>query len=123
MSSVFRPDELDWVDRDDGSGRSLAAISDHLTHTRARFWRYPPGTRGKRHAEREQEELFVVLSGTLTMQLGDPPRAEEVPAGSVCAVQPGTPLQIQNHGDVELVLFVVGAPPVEGEADYYPDVA
>jgi hypothetical protein len=61
MHSVFRLDELDWTDRGDGSGRALATISDRLQHTRAKFWRYPPGTRGKRHAEREQEELFVVL--------------------------------------------------------------
>jgi mannose-6-phosphate isomerase-like protein (cupin superfamily) len=44
-----------------------------LTQTAAKFWRYPPGTRGKRHAEHVQEEIFVVLKGTAKIDLGDPP--------------------------------------------------
>jgi mannose-6-phosphate isomerase-like protein (cupin superfamily) len=120
--SVFRAGELDWEDRGDSSGRALASVSDRLTKTRARFWRYPPGSRGKRHAERVQEELFVVLGGTAAMDLGDPPERVELPAGSVCAVQPGTPLQIRNDGSEDVLLFIVGAPPEEGGADYFPDV-
>jgi mannose-6-phosphate isomerase-like protein (cupin superfamily) len=121
--SVFHPGELEFADRGDGSGRTLAAISDALTHTRARFWRYPPGTRGKRHAEHVQEELFVVLEGTATIDLGDPPERHVLPRGSVCAVQPGTVLQLRNEGDRDVLFFIVGAPPEEGGADYYPDVA
>jgi|ERR671935_534213 mannose-6-phosphate isomerase-like protein (cupin superfamily) len=120
--AVFRPDELEFADRGDGSGRTLAAVSDRLTQTRARFWRYPPGARGKRHAERIQEELFVVLRGTATIDLGDPPERHALPAGSVCAVQPGTPLQLRNDGDEDVLFFIVGAPPEEGEADYFEDV-
>jgi mannose-6-phosphate isomerase-like protein (cupin superfamily) len=120
--SVFRPSELEFADRGDGSGRTLAGVSDRLTNTRARFWRYPPGSRGRRHAERVQEELFVVIEGTATMDLDDPPERVELPAGSVCAVQPGTALQIRNHGTEDVLLFIVGAPPEEGEADYFPDV-
>jgi mannose-6-phosphate isomerase-like protein (cupin superfamily) len=122
MYSVFRSDEVEFVDRGDGSGRSLAPISDHLMNTRAKFWRYPPGTRGKRHAEHEQEELFVVLEGTATMQIGEPPERIELPSGSVCAVQPRTPLQVQNRGSEDVLLFIVGAPAIEGDADYFPDV-
>lgn len=120
--SVFRPDELDFADRGDGSGRTLASISDGLTHTRAKFWRYPPGTKGRRHAERDQEELFVVLEGTATMDLGDPPERVELPRGSACAVQPGIARQLRNDGDEDVLFLIVGAPPVEGEADYFPDV-
>ncbi|MDQ3823398.1 MAG: cupin domain-containing protein [Actinomycetota bacterium] len=120
--AVFRPGELDFADRGDGSGRRLYALSDRLTQTRARFWRYPPGARGRRHAEHVQEELFVVLEGTLTMLLGDPPERAELPRGSVCAVEPGTPLQVRNHGETDLLLLIVGAPPVESGADYFPDV-
>ncbi len=120
--AVFRPDELEFADRGDGSGRMLAGISDDLTQTKARFWRYPPGTKGMRHAERDQEELFVVLEGTAAIDLGDPPERLELPRGSVCAVQPGTPLQLRNDGDEDVLFFIVGAPAVEGEADYFPDV-
>ena len=119
---VFWPDEVEFVDRGDGSGRALAPISDHLTQTRAKFWRYPPGTRGKRHAEHVQEEVFVVLEGTATIHLGDPPERFELPRGSVCVVRPGTPLQLRNDGEEDVLFFIVGAPPEEGGADYLPDV-
>ena len=120
--SVFRPNELEFDDRGDGSGRTLAGVSDRLTNTRARFWRYPPGTRGRRHAERVQEELFVVIEGTASMDLGDPPERVELPRGSVCAVQPGTALQIRNDSREDVLLFIVGAPPEDGGADYFPAV-
>lgn len=119
---VFHPHELEFVDRGDGSGRTLAAISDRLANTRARYWRYPPGTRGKRHAEHVQEELFVVLEGTAAIDLGDPPKRVDLPRGSVCAVQPGTSLQLRNDGDEDVLFFIVGAPPEEDGADYFPDV-
>jgi len=123
FSSVFRPGELEFVDRGDASGRMLASISDRLTHTRAKFWRYPPGTRGKRHAEHLQEEIFVVLEGNAAIDLGDPPVRHKLPRGSVCAVQPGTPLQLRNDGDEDVLFFIVGAPPEEGGADNLPDVS
>jgi mannose-6-phosphate isomerase-like protein (cupin superfamily) len=120
--SIFQPGELEFVDRGDGSGRTLAPISDRLTHTRAKFWRYPPGARGKRHAEHVQEEVFVVLEGNALIDLGDPPERHELPRGSLCIVPPGTPLQLRNDGDEDVVFFIVGAPPEEGGADYFPDV-
>jgi mannose-6-phosphate isomerase-like protein (cupin superfamily) len=120
--AIFGADELEFVDRGDGSGRLLAPISDRLTNTAAKFWRYPPGTRGKRHSEHLQEELFVVLEGTATIDLGDPPERHELPPGTVCAVQPQTPLQLRNDGDEDVLLFIVDAPPEEGGADYLPDL-
>jgi uncharacterized cupin superfamily protein len=119
---VFRPSELEFADRGDGSGRTLATLSDRLTHTRARFWRYPPGSKGRRHAEDVQEELFVVLEGTATMLLGDPPERVALPPGSVCAVDAETARQLQNDGDEDVLFLIVGAPPVEGEATYFPEV-
>jgi len=92
-----------------------------LQHSRARLWRYPPGTRGRRHADHAQEEVFVVLSGTLTMHLGDPPNRVELPPESVVAVEPGTALQLRNEGDEEAVVFIYGAPPVQEGADFFPD--
>jgi mannose-6-phosphate isomerase-like protein (cupin superfamily) len=92
-----------------------------LQHSRARLWRYPPGTRGRRHADRAQEEVFVVLSGTLTMLLGDPPEQVELPPESVVAVEPGTPLQLRNDGAEEVRVFIYGAPPVQAGADLFDD--
>jgi mannose-6-phosphate isomerase-like protein (cupin superfamily) len=120
--TIFRPSEVAWESRGDESGRTIARISDALTQSRANVWRYPPGARGKRHADRAQEEVFVVLDGTLTVDLGDPPERHEVPRGGVLVVETGTALQLRNAGNEELVLFIYGAPPVTGQAEFFPDV-
>ena len=120
--SILRPGELDWEPRDDGSGRTVARLSDAMTQSRANLWRYPPGARGKRHADKVQEEVFVVLEGTLTVDLGEPPERDVLERGAVLVVQPGQILQLRNAGDEELVLFIYGAPPVSEGADFFDDV-
>lgn len=120
--AIFRASELEWVPRGDASGRAVAALSEAMTQSRANIWRYPPGARGKRHADKAQEEVFVVLDGTLTVDLGKPPERHELERGSVVVVQPGTILQLRNAGDEELVLFIYGAPPVREGADFFDDV-
>ena len=93
-----------------------------LKQSRARLWRYPPHTRGRRHADHVQEEVFVVLSGKLTMLLDDPPERVDVGPQSVVAVEPMTPLQVRNEGGEELVLYIYGAPPEQAGADFFDDV-
>jgi mannose-6-phosphate isomerase-like protein (cupin superfamily) len=120
--TIFRQAELEWVPRGDDDPRTIARLSDALTQSRANVWRYPPGTRGKRHLDRAQEEVFVVLDGTLTVDLGDPPERHQLPRGSVLVVETGTILQLRNAGDEELVLFIYGSPPVAGQGEFFPDV-
>jgi len=120
--TIHRASELGWEPRGDGSGREVARLSDSLTQSRANVWRYPPGARGKRHADKAQEEVFVVLEGTLTVDLGEPPERHELERGSVLVVHPGQILQLRNAGEDDLVLFIYGAPPVSGGADFFPDV-
>jgi len=93
-----------------------------LTRSRARLWRYPPHTVGRRHADHAQEEVFVVLSGTATMLLGDEPERVDLGPGGVVAVEPLTALQLRNETDEELTVFVYGAPPVQEGADFLDDV-
>jgi mannose-6-phosphate isomerase-like protein (cupin superfamily) len=113
---VIRPeDDPDWITRPHEPGepaRHVAELSERLglTHTRANIWRYEPGAKGRRHREVDQEETFVVLAGTLSIYLGDPPERVDVPTGGVVHVEPGTPLQSANHGDVELLVYACGAP-------------
>ena len=104
--------------------RSYAEITDEaeLKNSRARVWRYPPKTRGRRHADKVQEEVFVVISGRLTMLLGDPPERVDVGPESVVAVEPQTPLQVRNETDEELVLYIYGSPAEQGGAEYFDDV-
>ena len=71
--AVLRASEVEWEPRGDDSGRAVVRLSDTMTQSRANIWRYPPGARGKRHADKVQEEVFVVLDGTLTVDLGEPP--------------------------------------------------
>jgi mannose-6-phosphate isomerase-like protein (cupin superfamily) len=121
--TVFRRDELGFdPPRAGDQRRGIAGLSDAMTNMRANVWRYPPGVRGRRHAEGVQEEVFVVLEGALTMLLGDPPDRVELPASSVAVVQPGTPLQVRNDGDAEAVVLIVGAPPETGGGEFLPDV-
>jgi mannose-6-phosphate isomerase-like protein (cupin superfamily) len=120
--TIVRQSEVEWEPRGDETGRTIARLSDALTQSRANIWRYPPGARGKRHADPAQEEVFVVLEGTLTVDLGDPPERHVVERGGVLVVEIGTPLQLRNADEEELVLFIYGAPPVTGQGEFLPDV-
>lgn len=120
--SVFRASELGWEPRGDDTGREVASLSGSMTQSRANIWRYPPGARGKRHLDHAQEEVFIVLDGTLTVDLGEPPKRHALERGSALVAQPGTILQLRNAGDEELVLFIYGAPPVTGQGEFFPDV-
>jgi mannose-6-phosphate isomerase-like protein (cupin superfamily) len=121
------PSSLEWVERDPREGEERGRLVGDLTsalelqQSRGRLWRYPAHTTGRRHADKAQEEVFVVVSGELTMLLGDPAERVDVGQGGVVAVQPGTPLQVRNESDEELVLYIYGAPAVQEGADFFDD--
>jgi len=121
--SVINPADLEWETRPAEPGeakRHVAGLTDRagFQHTRANLWRYAPGAKGRRHADMLQEETFVVLGGTLSMYLGDPPERHDVEAGGLVHVESGTPLQIVNHGAEDLLLYSYGAPPERGHAEF-----
>ena len=122
--TVFHWDEREWHPRREGDPRLVSELSDVMTRSRANLYRYPAGAVGRRHSDPVQEEVFVVLGGTLTVHMGegDEPERHELGSGSVPVVQPGTVLQLSNRHDEELRLFVYGAPPERGEATFYPIV-
>jgi quercetin dioxygenase-like cupin family protein len=123
--SIVRPEELEFEARDgyQGDARSVAALTERLgfAHSRANIWRYPPGNKGKRHRDLAQEETFIVLGGTLTMYLGEPPERVELPAGTVAHLEAGTPLQLLNEGDEEVTVYAYGAPPQRGRSEFLDD--
>ena len=45
--------------------------------------------KGRRHVHAEQEETFVVLAGTLSMYVGEPPERHDVPTGGIIHIEPG----------------------------------
>ena len=119
---AIRPDDLTWITRPHERGepaRHVAELSDlaGFAHTRANIWRYEPGAKGRRHRHPFQEETFVVLSGSMSMYLGDPPERLDVPPGGLIHVPPGTPLQTVNHGDVDLLVYAYGTPPESEHAE------
>jgi mannose-6-phosphate isomerase-like protein (cupin superfamily) len=124
---VVRGDQHAYEERPNIEGQAPRLAADvtsaaELKETRARLWRYPPHTRGRRHMDLAQEEVFVVLSGTLTVLLGDPPERFDLPPESVVAVEPRTALQLRNETDEECVVFAYGAPPEAGKGEFLDDV-
>ena len=124
---VVRTAEHEWIERPT-EGQASRHVADltvpaALAESRARLWRLPPGTRGRRHRELVQEEVFVVLEGTLTMLLGDPPERFDLPPQSVVSVEPrARPSRCGTRATPRSCVFAYGAPPVTGQAEYLDDV-
>ena len=122
------PDKLDYEERPPKEGEEARTTADltaalGLEQSRAKLWRYPPHSTGRRHRDHVQEEVFVVVSGTLTALLGDGPERVDVGPGGVVRVAPMTALQLRNESDGELVFFAYGAPPLQEGADFLDVVA
>ena len=120
-------EDLSWAERPANDGEEPRRAADltsavELKQSRARLWRYPPHSTGRRHQDHAQEEVFVCVSGTLTMLLGDEPERVDLGPGGVVAVEAMTPLQLRNESDEELIVFVYGAPPLQEGADFLDDV-
>jgi mannose-6-phosphate isomerase-like protein (cupin superfamily) len=119
---AISPEEFDWTTRPHADGepaRHVAELSEAagFAHTRANVWRYEPGARGRRHRHPHQEETFVVLGGTLTMYLGEPPERVEVQRGGLIHVEARTALQTVNNGTEDLLLYAYGYPPEDEHAE------
>jgi mannose-6-phosphate isomerase-like protein (cupin superfamily) len=124
---IVQRTDLTWEERPGHEGqapRHAASVTDaaKMEHSRARMWRYPPHVRGRRHSDPEQEEIFVPISGTLTMLLGEPPERVDVEPGGVVVVHIGTAMQPRNETGEEILFFACGAPPQHGNAQFLDDV-
>jgi quercetin dioxygenase-like cupin family protein len=120
--SVIAPREQTWLTRPHADGEPARHVTElaeiaGMDHVRANVWRYEPGAAGRRHRHPVQEETFVVLAGTLSIYLGDPPERRDVPAGSLVHVKAGTALQSVNHGAEDLIVYAHGWPPEDRHAE------
>ena len=86
----------------------------NLGHSRAHLWRYPARATGRRHYQTVQEEVFVVLEGTVTMMLGEAGDRHGLPPRSLVVLEPRTPIYVVNETDGEAVFFAYGAPADRG---------
>jgi mannose-6-phosphate isomerase-like protein (cupin superfamily) len=122
---AISPSDFRWTTRPhepDEPARHVAELSAlaGFSHTRANIWRYEPGAVGRRHQHPQQEETFVVLEGTLTMYIGEPPERVDVPRGGLIHVDAKTPLQSANHGNEDLLVYAYGYPPESEHAEILP---
>jgi mannose-6-phosphate isomerase-like protein (cupin superfamily) len=84
------------------------------------YRRMPAGTGGKGsygHLHREQEELYLVLAGTLQFKLGD--EVVDVPAHTAVRIAPEVVRSVWNEGpaDVELVIVSKRIPDPRGDVE------
>lgn len=103
-----------WRPEDDP--REIVELPLHaaMQHSRGHLWRYPPGVKGRRHRQTVQEEVFVVLEGTLTMVLGEAGERVELPPRSIVFLEPMTPVHVLNESDGDVLFFAYGAPADRG---------
>ncbi len=84
--------------------------------------RVPPHSdfeQGTGHYHEEQEELYLVTRGTLTMRFGD--EIHEVNAGSVARIAPKTPRSHRNEGDEPVEMWAVSRKIESGDATKLDD--
>ena len=67
---------------------------------------YPPGYEGFEHYHDEQDELYFVHRGTVTVEVDGETR--ELGPGGLFHVQATTPRKLSNTGDEDAIVFVVG---------------
>ncbi|WP_440766608.1 cupin domain-containing protein [Natronorubrum sp. DTA7] len=118
--SVVDPDELEPTEDRDCDLRRVSEAAG-LENVAINRFRAEPGEQLPLayHYHEQQEEAFIVRSGTLHVETPD--GEFEVPAGSVFAVQPEAPQRAYNPADAEAAIevFAIGAPPVSGDAVAY----
>ncbi len=75
----------------------------------ARMWRLAPGQFSTWHRHRQEAELYVVLTGTGRIRVGD--ETHTLAPLSAVHVEPEVTRQVFNDTDAEVLWLVTGAPP------------
>jgi len=84
--------------------------------------RVPPHSdfeQGTGHYHREQEEVYIVTRGTLTMRFGDEVR--QVGAGSVARVAPQTRRSHRNEGDEPVEMWAISVKSEDSDSEKVDD--
>lgn len=118
--TALTPDEQTFAPpswRPEEPARRLVELPLHtqLEQSRAHIWRFPAGAKGRRHTHTQQEEVFVVLDGTFTMELGEEAERVTLPPRSVVVLSPNTPILVSNESGQDATVFIYGVPPVMGD--------
>jgi mannose-6-phosphate isomerase-like protein (cupin superfamily) len=77
--------------------------------------RVPPGAGEVRHRHRRARQMFVVVSGSLVIELGDERHA--LARGDALEVPPGLPHRVLNQGPADARFLVISAPTTRGDRE------
>ena len=107
---VISPDDVDDVYAGSSVPGEFRPLTDALgaEQLAVTLIRVPPHSdfeQGTGHFHAEQEEIYLVVRGTLTMRFGDDIR--HVGAGSVVRVDPQTRRSHRNEGDEPVEMWAV----------------
>jgi mannose-6-phosphate isomerase-like protein (cupin superfamily) len=122
--TVISADDVDdyYADTDvPGEFRPLTRAL-HAQQVAMTLIRIPPHSdfeQGTGHFHAEQEELYLVARGTLTMRFGDD--VLHVGPGSVARVAPTTPRSHRNEGDEPVELWAISQTIDHGDATKIDD--
>jgi mannose-6-phosphate isomerase-like protein (cupin superfamily) len=92
------------------------------------YRRMPPDTGGRGsygHRHKTQEELYLVVEGTLTFKIGDD--VFEAPAGTAVRIPPSSLRSVHNDTDSDVVLIMTSVKAesydgeIETEDDFWPN--
>jgi mannose-6-phosphate isomerase-like protein (cupin superfamily) len=75
--------------------------------------RMPPGTAEQRHFHERAQQVFFILSGEATFEVGG--ETLTVAPQESLHVPPGTPHRIANHGATDLHFLVISEPKAHGD--------
>lgn len=111
-------ERVDLTDNDDiPVAHDMKPIGDALglDNVRARVWYIEPGDQIGYHAHEQQEELFYLAEGTLSLKVGRSGETEtvEAEAGTWWAAGPKVGHGHRNVGEETCVVFAFGAPSVD----------
>lgn len=101
-----------------GGGPGSRDLSGALgaEHMKVRAWRFGPGHEMPLHRHREQEEVYLLVSGgPQTIQAGG--ETVEVQDGDWLRFAKDTPRRIRNQTDRDAHWIIVAAPPGSGITD------
>ena len=119
--SVISPGEQPWLTRPHADGepaRHVAELSElagmgtpreRLALRAGRDRPAPPPP--------VQDETFVVLAGTLSMYLGEPPERRTCPPAASCTCRPGRRCRASTTATTDLVVYAHGWPPEDEHAE------
>ena len=115
MEHARRQDLEAYVTRDgstirEWAGPGYAAEAKNQSLAEARV---APRSVTIEHLHRRSEEIYLVTAGAGVLRVGNEERV--VVAGDCVAIPPGTPHQLRNAGEVDLVVVCACSPPYSHE--------